>query len=671
MRSASRKFRQCTAVALAVMLNAPFALAQTAPSQMQAITPVRPSSFVAIRPYKAPYVPAIQLSNSGRIASLTRAGNLYLTAQDAVALAIENNIDVEIARYNPITDEWRLERSEAGGALPGVPSGTSQVGSVARGQGVRGSQAAAGVSTSGGGTSGTGTSNATISQIGPVTPALDPVVQDNTTFSHTSSPQANLAQSAVANLIDNTRSYTDSVQQGLLTGGQASVTFTESYLNENAPTNLLNPTYAPNLSLSVQQNFLSGFGFAVNSRNINVAKVNLQIDDLNFKSQVISVVVNTLNLYYGLVADYQDLRAKQSAVEVAQQFYANNKKQVEIGTMAPLDITNAEAQVASSEQDLVVSQTTLVQQELSLKNVLSRTGTADPLLANVHIVPLDRIDVPEQDNLPPLSQLVSRARANRVDIAAERMNLQVAALSALGTSNGVLPQLAGFASTSNAGLAGKAQPVPLSPQEAARLPAQQFPPGIGPCPANYHTNLPCEFPDPYVVGGLQKAIGQVFRRNYPSENAGVFFAATLRNRQSQADYAIDQLTIRQTQLQDQRDLNQVAVDVANQVTALRQARARYQAAVRNRILEEQLLDAEQKKFSLGASTPYNVVTQQRDLATAQSNEVAALVAYSNARVALDQTTGSTLEVNHISLDESKSGRIVRPSTLPESLPAHP
>ncbi len=639
--------RQFLAVLLCCTCAAPFGWTQE--SQSDVITPVRPKSAMIIRPYKAPFVPPAPLQNTGRLASLIRGGKLYLTAQDAIALALENNIDIEVARYTPILDAWNLERAEAGGALPGVPSGASQAGSVAKGEGVRGSQAAAGVTAGGSGGSGNGGGNATITQIGPVTPNLDPVFQDNTTFSHFSLPQANLSQALVTNLIDNTKNFTDSLQLGFLTGGQASITYSDSYLNENAPTTVVNPQSAPNLQISVQQNFLAGFGVAVNSRTINIAKMNLNIDDLNFKAEVITVVVNVLNLYYGLVANYEALRASQSSLAAAEQFYANNKKQVELGSMAPLDVTTAEAQVATSQQDLVTAETNVQTSELQLKNALSRDGNADPLLANAEIIPLDRIEVPDQDVLPPLKEMISQARKNRVSIAAEKLNLQVAQTNSLGTSNNVLPQLAGFASASDAGLSGASRPF-----------CQATPQG-----------QQCQTPDPSLVGGFGNALSQVFRRTYPTESGGVFFSARLRNRQNQADYSIDQLTIAQTKLQDAKDLNQIAVDVSNQVVALQQARARYQAAVKNRVLEQQLLDAEQKKFSLGASTPYNVVTQQRDFAAAQSSEVAALVAYSNARVALDETLGDTLEQNHVSIKEAMAGHIARASEIPATVPEHP
>jgi outer membrane protein len=659
-------WRRCLAALLCIATTAPLSSAQN--SQTAEATPIKPATPFFFRSYRTPEVPEVHLTNSNRLASLIRAGKLYLTVQDAIALAIENNIDVQIARYTPILDTWNLNRAEAGGALPGVPSAAGQVTSVAKGQGVRGSQAAAGVSTGGNGGGQGSTVNATVSQIGPVTPTLDPVFQDSTYFSHLSQPQANLTQSEVVNLIQNTRNYTTSLQSGYLLGGQASLTYSESYLNENAPTDVLNPTYAPALQFSIQQNFLQGFGFAVNSRNIDIEKLNLKSDELNFKSQIISVVVNVLNLYYGLVADYDDLHAKQSALTVAQQFYENNKKQVQLGTLAPLDITTAEAQVASSQQSLVASQATLDQQQISLKGVLSRIGSADPLLAEVSIVPLDRIDVPQEETLPKVKDLVTLAMKNRVDIASERQHLDVDRLTALGTGNGVLPQLAGQITASTAGLAGTPQNVPQGAIPTGSAAGGQFPSGFAPCPPP-NTGQICEIADPYLRGGLSNALGQVFRRNYPSQGATAFFNAKVRNRQAQADAAIDVLTMRQDQLQVQKDSNQIAVDVSNQIVALQQARVRYLAAVKNRVLEQQLLDAEQKKFALGASTPYNVVTQQRDLATAQSNETAALVAYSNARIALGQTVGTTLEDTHVSIEDAKTGLIARPSAVPAKFPS--
>jgi len=633
--NAARKF---LAVGLSWLCPFSFVSAQQAD-----IAPVRPTAPILWRPYEVTDVPPIRLANSPRLRELVRGGKLYLTAQDAIALALENNLDVEVARYSPFLSAWQLERAQAGGALPGVTSSASQAGSVASGQGVAGSQAAAGVSGGAASTASRSTSNTSIAQIGPVTQTLDPIIQDTNTFSHVTTLYPDIVQSGTPVLIQNTRAYSSSLQQGFLTGGSATLSYTNHYLNENATSDVLNPSEAPNLSLSLQQSFLNGFGTAVNARNITVARIGLKISDLNFRTQVISVVVSVLNAYYALAADYEDLKAKQSALDVAQKFYGDSRKQVDVGTLAPLDLTTAESQVAASQRDLVVSQTSLQQDELALKNLLSRTGLADPVLASVQIVPVDRIAMPAGDELAAVSTLVKQALATRSDLAVDRENLNSARTSALGTQNGILPVLVGFATFSQAGLAGVPKTVTF------RQGNQVF----------------TETPDPYFIGGMGTALGQVFRRDFPTESGGFFYQESLRNRQAQADYGIDQLQLRQTQLLTQKDLNQVEVDVMNAVVALRQTRVRYDAAVHNRILSQQLLDAEQKKFGLGASTPYNVVQQQRDLASAQSVEISSLVAWSKARIALDQTLGTTLETWHVNLGEVRNGRISEaPSPLP-------
>ncbi len=660
--------RRCVAGSLSSILAIPFAWAQ----QPQDIAPERPGGFIFVRPYKAPLVPPIRTLNSSRLRDLIRAGKLYLTAQDAIALALENNIDVELARYTPVLDEWNLERAEAGGPLPGVPSGSSQSSSVANGEGVTGSLNASGVTATGGSNNSGNAVNASISQIGPVTPTLDPVLQSTEAFSHRSFLFPFTLVAGEFNLQQNARNYSESISTGVITGGKVSLTYTDNYLNENAPTDLLNPENATTLSLSVQHNFLQGFGVALNTRNITIAKANLKLDDLNFKGEVITTVANVLNLYYGLAADYEDVKAKQTALTVAQQFFENNKKQVAIGTMAPLDVTTAEAQVASSQGDLVVSQTTLAQQEVSLKNALSRNGLADPLLQEVQIIPLDRIEVPEQENLPPLKDQIATALANRTDIAANKINVSNAQISATGTANGILPALVGLAGATNQGLSGTARTVGPLRGAQGETSGSAIPPGFVRCPPSVGpSGSICEVPDPYFVGGIGNALGQMIHRDFPTERAGGYFAPTLRNRQAQADYAIGELGLRQTELENQRSVNQIAVDVSTQVVGLQQARVRYQAAVKNRVLEQQLLDAEQKKFALGASTTFLVVQQQRDLATAQSSEVAALVTYSNARVSLDQTLGTTLETNHITVQEAMSGRVARQSALPATLPSEP
>lgn len=628
--------RAGVAVALCIVFPVSPVLAQDA-----AIGPVKPAASILFRPYEAVDVPAVRLANSSRLHELIRDGKLYLTAQDAIALALENNIDLEIARYAPISAAWRVTRAEAGGALPGVPSAASQTTSVASGQGVQGSQAAVGAQGGGGGGATRGTGNASISQIGPVTQTLDATIQETTTFSHRTTPQSNSVQSLTSALVQNQRTYTGSIQQGLLSGGSVSIGYSNHYLNENSPTDVLNPSWAPNLSISLQHNLLQGFGTEVGGRTITISKINLQTSDLTFRSQVITVVNNVLNAYYALVAADEDLKAKTNAFDVAKTFLGDTSKQIEIGSLAETDRIKAESQVATTRQDLVVSETTLAQNEVRLKNLLSRKGIADPLLAAAHIVALDRMVMPEKDNLPPVKELVAKALANRPDLAAERANLSTALISAKGTKNGLLPTLVAFGSASAAGLAGTPRTV---------------------------NSVPGAAPDAYFVGGTGTALGQVFRRNFPSQNAGAFFMAPIGNRQAQADQGIDQLQLRQTELSLQKDLNQTHVDVMNAIVALEQARARYDAAVLNRELAQQLLDSERKKFDIGSSTPFNVIQQQRDLATAQASQISALVTYNTARIALDQTVGQTLEVNRVVIAEARTGKVAMQSKQPTDSP---
>ncbi len=633
---------------LALVLCYACVVAPVLPQQID-IEPIRPKAPIFKRPYMPVEVPPARLSNSGRMAELTRAGKLYLTAQDAVEIALENNIDIEVSRYNKIASEWQLERAQAGGALAGVPSSASQAFSVAAGQGVQGSQSAAGVSGGGGnGAGGRNSANASITQVGPVTQILDPQFSETTTYGHQTTPQPNTTQSGTQALISNTRAYSGTYQQGLLIGGSVSATYKDNYLNENSPTDVLNPSTATNLSISANFNLLRGFGTEMNGRNITVSRINLETSDLNFKTQVIGLVVNVLDSYYTLVADHEDLRAKTTAVNVAQQFHEDSRKQLEFGVLTPLDVTNAESQLVASQQNLDISRTSLQQQELQLKNLLSRTGIADPLLASVQIVPLDRIEIPASDDLPPLKDLVAQALTNRSDLAAEQISIKTSEISALGTRNGILPTLQVFTTQSQSGLAGAAKPLTY----------------FDPVARVFRTLTP----DPYFIGGVGTALGQVFRRNFPTESGGGAFAGAFGNNQAQADFGIDQLQLRQRELSTLKDRNQAQVDVLNSVIALQQSRAKYEAAMRSRILNEQLLSAEQQKYSLGASTPYLVVQQQRDLANASATEIAALMAYSNARVALDQATGTTLEKHHISIADVRTGKLPGKPVLPSTVP---
>jgi outer membrane protein len=293
---------------------------------------------------------------------------------------------------------------------------------------------------------------------------------------------------------------------------------------------------------------------------------------------------------------------------------------------------------------LLISQTNLLQQETVLKNAISRSGIANSGLVDAHVIPLDTITTPARDETPPLNQLVEEALANRSEVAQSRLNIDSNKLNLVGIKNALKPTLQAFAELTNNGLTG---PITALGEQT---------PGVG-----------------YLAGGYDNLLAQMFRRNYPNYSAGLALNIPLRNRAAQSDYVTSELELRQNELGLQQNMNQVRVDVQNAVIGLQQARARYAAAVKASALQQQTLDADQKRLALGASTAYQVVLDQQNVASAESAEVQALANYSHARIGLDQAMGRTLEANNITFDEALSGTLSRPSQLPATLPTdvHP
>jgi outer membrane protein len=587
------------------------------------------------RAYEPRSVPPINLANSSRLESLVRAGNLYLSAQDVVALALENNIDIEVQRYGPLLANEVLRRAKGGGALRSVGIGLAQGPQSVSLQGV--SVNSGGVALSGG--AGVSSGGGIVTQLGPLIPQFDPSISFLANFQHATSPQSNTVLTGTTALTQDTRLYQAQYVQNFDFGLSATATYFSQRTKVNSQQFALNPFTNGSLDLQVTQNLLQGFGSAVNGRNIRVQKNNVKISDLQFKQQVITTVSAILNLYWDLVSFSEDVQARQQEVDTAQLLREDNKKQVQIGALAEIEITRAEAQLYASQQDLLISQTNLMQQEIVLKNALSRNGVASPTLATVHVVPLDKITIPENDSLPALEQLVREALEKRVEIAQGRINLESKHMNLVGIKNSLKPTLQVFGELTNNGLTGE-----LTPQGALL-------PGLG-----------------YLAGGYGNLLAEIARRNYPNYSAGISLNIPLRNRAAQSDYVTSLVEIRQDELNLQKNMNQVRVDVQNAMIGLQQARARYDAAVHARVLQEQTLAADQRKNTLGASTIFQVVQDQRDLAASVSSVAQAMANYTHARVALDQALGATLDVNNISLEEALSGRVVRPSTLPAALP---
>jgi outer membrane protein TolC len=587
-------------------------------------------------PYRQRYVPPINLTNTDRLQSLIRAGNLYLSAQDVISLALENNLDIEIQRYQPLLTKEVTRRTEGGGLLESVGVG------VAAGPT---SVSLTGVNLNASGGAGTGSaslsSTAVLTSVGPSVPNLDPQFSLGANFSHSTTVQSNLEVTGTSALVVDSRSYQAQFSKNTDFGSYFQLTYASTHLKYNSSFFTLNPYTQGDLDFYIQQNLLNGFGRSVLDRHIRVSKNNEKLSDLQFKLQVITTVSAVLNLYWDLVSFNEDLKARKDELATAQQLFEDNKKQVQIGTLAPIEVTRAEAQVYSSQQDLLISQTNLLQQETVLKNALSRNGVENPLLADVHIVPLDTVQVPPQDELKPINDLVEAALKKRVEVAQDQITLEGRNIDLKGIKNGLKPSLQVFAELTNNGLSGV---------------------------QNYLTpGVPAQLP--YLTGGYGNLLEQIARRNFPNYSAGLSLNIPLRNRQAQSDYMTNALQVRQSELALQKEINQVRVDVQNAVIGLRQARVRFESSVKARILQQQTLDADKKKYTLGAGTVYQVVTDQQTLSAAVSTEQQSLANYSHARIAFDQAMGTTLDVNQISLDEALSGTVARKSGLPANLPA--
>jgi len=575
------------------------------------------------------------LSNSPRLESLVRAGNLYLSVQDVIALVLENNLDIAVQRYSPFLAREVLRRTEGGGFLRQVdtpiaagPTSVSTAGVSVNANGLAGG-------------AGLGSGGGIVSQIGPVPPNLDPGLYFGVFAGHTTTPLTNQLLNETAALTNDYHQFVFQYSQQFITGTSAQLTFFDYHSLENSPANLFNPSITGYLDLQIAQNLLQGFNIGVNNRDIRIAKNNMKVSHLQLKLQAATTVSAALNLYWDLVSFIDAVRIKEQALATSQKLFEDDQKMVKIGSLPAVEVTRAAAQVSVSKEDLLIAQTNVQQQEIVLKNALSRNAMANAWLDDAHIVPLNRIEIPKTDEIRPLPDLISEAMANRVEIDQSKVNIDSQKIAIRGSRNGLLPVLQAFLEFTNNGLSGPVNPTLCST---------------------------CGIPDPYFIGGTGNALAQVFRRDFPNYSAGVSLTIPFRNRAAQADYVTDQLQLRQAELRLQRAANQVTVDVKTALIGLQQARARYETAVDTRKLGEQSLKDEQNRFQHGVSSVTLVIQAQRDLATDQDAEVQAMANYTHAKIAFDMAMGRTLDVNHISMQEAVTGRVARESVVPESLP---
>ena len=596
-----------------------------------------------LRWYTPTDYPAPRLSNSPRLGDLLRDGKIYLSLSDAVTLALENNYDIAIARINLDIADTDLLRAKAGSSLRGAPAGlvTNTLGGS--GTTVTGGGGPGGTSTATGG-AGAGANGLVLSTSGggPIPEILDPVITSALEYQAQDQQQSNLLFSGgLSQLFTDTSTYNFNYNQGFLTGTQMTVGFNNNRISSNNPFNNFSPIINTNFTATLTQHLLQGFGTGINGRFILQAKNDRRITDSAFRQQLLYTVNQVENIYWGLVSAYEDEQAKERAVAQSTQLTSDNRKQLEIGTLAPLDVVNSDASVASDRQALIASQTNLEYQQLIMKQAIAR-NLNDPQLATAPVVPSDRVRLdrlPEEDM--PVEELVRQAYVNNPQIEQAVLNMKNNQITIKAEKNGLLPVLDAYAFYGASALAGAQNPGSLNFSTG-----KPYPPGSFPSVSygNAFTNL--------------------FNSSSPDKGVGLNVSIPLRNRTAQADQARSQMELRQSQMRLQQLYTQIRIQVINGQYALTNDRAQVASAQAAHDYAAQSFEAEQKKYKLGASTTALVLQQGRNLAISDNTLIAGTAAYAKDRAALLQLLSSTLDRYDISITDAASGTVTQTPLVP-------
>jgi outer membrane protein TolC len=590
-------------------------------------------------PYRERPIAPVDLDNSPRIRQLLRAGNIYLSLSDAIALAIENNLDIELQRYSLPTAESEILRAKGGGLLRGLPYNLAE---VPVGVGGPASPLVTAVASSSFTVGSVPTNPSELGVLaepqdnlsvlgtiplstGPVIPQFDPALAAQLSWTHQTTPQANPFTIGTNALVSNITVANTAYVQGFGPGTLLNVGFNNTRQILNSTRTSYSPFTTSSLGFTVTQPLLRGFGLAVNRRFIRIAKNERKIAGLLLRQQLIAGVYGVVRLYTDLVALYEDVKVKEGTLASAEQLYSDTKARVDEGTQAPIELTRANAQVYSLRQDLINARGLLEEQEAIMRSVLTRRTSSEPDLLAARIVPTDTIDVPQRDETRPIQDLLAHAFANRPDLLQAGVQVENSQISLEGSRNGLRPEIDVFGVVQNSALAG--QPNPLASSA-----------------------------DTSFLGGYGSALEQIFARNYPTYGAGINLTLPLRNRIAQADVARDEIQLRQTQIRLEQFRKQAQLEVEDALVAMRRARSSYEAALQTQALQQESLEAEQAKFEVGASTSFFIIQYQSLLAQAQSTVVVAKSAYLKAHAALERATGSILEDNHVEIDSAMRGR---------------
>ncbi|HEV8385786.1 MAG TPA: TolC family protein [Candidatus Acidoferrales bacterium] len=572
--------------------------------------------------YSPIHVPQPVLTNSPKIATLIQNGELRLSLQDAIALALENNLDISVQRYTPWLSDLDVLRARAG--------------------------------------------------LGTAAGSFDPRLNSTLSIQRSSNPINNpiLAGTtvALAAITNNNAQANMSLSQGFHTGTSYAITWNNTRQSTTSPGAIVNPSLTSTLIFGFSQPLLNGFGYVSNLRFLRIARNNKRIADLTFQNQLIVTVSAVQSQYWDLVFAREDVKVKRRSVELAEKLYSDNKRQVEIGTLAPIEVVRAEAEVARTRQDLIVAQTFLLQQQTLLKSTLSK-NLMDTTLQTVEIVPTDVISKPPAIEAVPLTDAVKEAYEKRPDIRQAQIDMDSRHITMRATRNALLPTLNLNGQFSGTGLGGNSRSTVTTPTgtfTSSGIPivdATGTPVLVGGVPT-FSGIANTTSTTTIIQGGYGDALERLRNFDFPTYGASLTLTIPILNRAAQADNAQAILLQRQAETSLQRLENSIAVEVRNAQIALEQNRARVEAAIKSRELAERTLDAEQKKYQLGASTIFFVIQAQRDLAAAQSTEVSALVALTKSKVDFEKALGRTLEVNNITLADGKNGGVTKSPLIP-------
>jgi outer membrane protein TolC len=603
--------------------------------QAQVRTPAAlemPQSHNPLSPYTADQVPEPVLTNSSRLDRLIRDGKLYLSLKDAIDLALENNLDLAIARYNlPIADTDLL-RTRAGGSFRGVNTGVVQgtPGGGIGGYGAGAPGAGAGGTTSGAGGAGAGASGLVQSTLGLGTPvaSYDPALNVNLGIEHLTLPLSSTQIYGVPSLQLNTTQVNASYTQAFSTGTSISFEFNNSRQTTNSPDIFLSPALNSYYRLSFQQQLLAGFGFGPNLRYLRIAKNNKKISDIAFKDQVIATVTQIENIYWDLVSAYEQARVNVQSLAFANQTLENAKKQLQLESIPEIDVMKAEGEASRRDQDLTVARTNLQLQESLMKNALTKS-LDDPTLGEMPVVPTDRMQTTntETDTSEPILDLIAEGLRNRPELLETDIDLTNRQISRQAARNALLPTLSLVGFYGGSGLAGLVT-------------------------SGNSSSVPTDLP-----GAWQSA----FNNSSPDYFVGLNLNIPFRNRVAKADQYRSELEYRQASLRKEQLKKQIRIEVRNAQYALEQSRARVESARKARDLAERTFEITKKEQELGAGSSYQTMTAQRDLSVAELDLVTAMTIYQKARVELDRATGGTLEHNGVLIQDAVTGTVTASS----------